>query len=93
MVVVVRLVYLSVLMLCWGVYLRWGNGGIEGQMLGIISSGSTVCIIHILQLLFAEIYTEWEAHWDSPSPKPKVPPPPPSHLEHNPSHSSCSNAI
>ena len=52
--VVVRLVYLSMLMLCWGVYLRWGNGGSEGQMLGI--SGSTVCIIHIATTICRDAY-------------------------------------
>ena len=54
--VVVRLVYLSMLMLCWGGYLRWGNGGSEGQMLGIISSGSTVCIIHIATTICRDAY-------------------------------------
>ena len=53
--VVVRLVYLSVLMLCWVVYLCWGNGGSEEQMLGIISSGSTVCIIHIATTICRDV--------------------------------------
>ena len=89
--VVVRLVYLNVLILCWGVYLRWGNGGSEGQMLGIISSG--LYAQHIYQLLFAMYVYRVGGAMGFPSHKPEVPSPPPSQLEHNPSYSSCSNAI